>query len=338
MRALTPVSSLPTLSQLVQQFTRRKVLVIGDLMADHYIYGQTERVSREAPVLIVRYEDSEVTLGGGANAAANVRALGAQVTVLGVLGDDEMGQALRARFKAAAIRVQALTAPGVQTETKTRILAGGINTTRQQMLRLDRGARGPLPSKLRQELSRAVKQLARDVDAVVVSDYGAGVVADEVRGTLRDLAADGLPVCGDSRYALKKLVGITVCKPNEPELEALTGQSVRSDAELKAAGRRALEQLQCRSLVVTRGRNGMAVFDASGSVELFASHGAAEAVDVTGAGDTVVAALSLGLASGATVLQAAQLANVAAGIVVQKPGTATVNRTELVRELKRDGR
>lgn len=325
----------PALVSLTHSFPRKRVLVVGDLVADHYIYGQTDRVSREAPVLIVRYESSEVKLGGGANAAANARALGAQVTTVGVLGDDEMGRALEARFAEAGIRLLSGRAAGVATETKMRILAGGVNTTRQQMLRLDRGAQGKLPPKLQKALARQVRIAAQRADAVLVSDYGAGVLCDETRAVLRELARSGQTVCVDSRYAMGMFLGATLCKPNEPELASLTGLPVRNQDELLAAGRAAIRQLQCQALVVTRGRNGMAVFDSQGNLQLIPVHGAAEAVDVTGAGDTVIAALATALAAGASVLEAARLANVAGSLVVQKQGTATVSRAELVRELGR---
>lgn len=328
-----PLRARASLAQLVQLFPRRRVLVVGDLVADHYIYGQTDRVSREAPVLVVGYESSEVKLGGGANAAANARALGGQVTAVGVLGRDEMGQALRGQFRSAGIQLRAASSDAVQTETKTRILAGGLNTTRQQMLRLDRGNRGPLPAKLRMELHRLIAEAAREADAVVVSDYGCGVVEEQTRRLLRTLAGDGLPVCVDSRYQLRAFAGVTVCKPNQPELEALVGRRLSSDAELMAAGREAVKVLGCRAMLLTRGRSGMAVFDEGGGAELIPVHGSEEAVDVTGAGDTVIAAFTLALAAGAQVLEAARLANVAGGLVVMKQGTATVSRAELLREL-----
>ncbi|HEY8206714.1 MAG TPA: bifunctional ADP-heptose synthase [Myxococcaceae bacterium] len=333
MSSSVPVPAPPSLASLAQLFPRRRVLVVGDLVADHYIYGQTERVSREAPVLIVNHESSEVKLGGGANAAANARSLGGQVTAVGVLGRDEMGQQLRRQFKASGISLQAATAEGLQTETKTRILAGGLNTTRQQMLRLDRGNRGPLPPRVRQELVRLVAEAARSADAVVVSDYGAGVVCEELRQQLRALAADGQVVCADSRYQLRTLHGLTACKPNEPELEALTGRRISTEADLIAAGREARKALRCQALLVTRGRSGMAMFDARGQPELIPVHGSEEAVDVTGAGDTVISAFALALAAGAGFPDAARLANVAGGLVVMKQGTATVSRAELLREL-----
>lgn len=323
---------LAPLEKLTRDFARRRVLVVGDLVADHYIYGQTDRVSREAPVLIVRYESAEVKLGGGANAAANVRSLGGKVTAVGALGRDEMGQALRQLFKSQQIDVAAVG--GVETETKTRIYAGGVNTTRQQMLRLDRGTRMGLPPRVRKALARQVRKAAEGADAVLLSDYGAGAVCDEVREVLRGLAAEGLMVCADSRYNLRSFFGFTVCKPNEPELAALSGVRIDTEGDLMVAGRAAQKLLGCRALVVTRGRSGMTVFDERGDVTHLPVHGAAEAVDVTGAGDTVIAALALSLATGASVVNAARIANVAGALVVQKQGTATVSREELVRELR----
>jgi rfaE bifunctional protein kinase chain/domain len=333
MAAVLPARALPSLSQLPLTFPRRRVLLVGDLVADHYIYGQTDRVSREAPVLIVRHESSEVKLGGGANVAANVRALSGQVTAVGALGADEMGRALRKLFDDAGIQLSAASAKGIETETKTRILAGGVNTTRQQMLRLDRGQRGPLPPKLRRTLVRLIEEAAKDADALVVSDYGAGVVGEEVRELLRKLAGDGLPVCVDSRYALSTFTGVTVCKPNEPELEALAGRPLRTEEDVLEAGRTAVKRLGCKALLVTRGRHGMALFDAAGGVDFIPVHGVKDAVDVTGAGDTVIASFSLALAAGASFGEAARLANVAGSLVVQKLGTATVSRDELLAEM-----
>ncbi len=324
----------PPLAQFALAFARRRVLLVGDLVADHYIYGQTDRVSREAPVLIVRHESSEVKLGGGANVAANVRSLSGQVTAVGLLGVDEMGRALRKLFDEAGIELSAVSAKGVETETKTRILAGGVNTTRQQMLRLDRGQRGPLTPKLRRALVKRVEEAAKDADAVVVSDYGAGVVGEEMREALRKLAADGLPVCVDSRYSLSAFTGVTVCKPNEPELHSLVGRPLRTEEELMEAGHEVVRRLKCQALLVTRGRHGMVLFDAKGGRDVIPVHGAKEAVDVTGAGDTVIAAFSLGLAAGGRFGDAARLANVAGALAVQKLGTATVARDELLGELR----
>jgi rfaE bifunctional protein kinase chain/domain len=334
MRSIVKAEPALPLVRVAEAFSKRKVLVVGDLVADHYIYGETDRVSREAPVLIVRYESSEVKLGGAANVAANARSLGAQVTALGLVGADEMGRELRRQLKAAGIRLLTLSADELETETKTRILAGGLNTTRQQMLRLDRSPAAPLSLRRRLELARLIAEAALKADAVVVSDYGARVVNDECRTALRKLASEGLLVCIDSRYALRSFVGATVCKPNEPELETLTGIPIRSERDLLRAGKAGIQMLGCGALLVTRGRHGMAVFDRGGLAELIPVHGLGEALDVTGAGDTVIAALALGLSAGAAVVDAARIANVAAALVVQKQGTATVRREELLQELE----
>ena len=319
------------LSRLLPALRARKLVVVGDLVADHYVYGQTDRVSREAPVLIVRHESSEVTLGGAANAAANARALGAEVTVVGVLGRDEMGEAVRQRFAERGIGVVAVDAPF--TETKTRILAGGLNTSRQQMLRLDRGNTVPLPPAVSARLRQALEEAAQGADAVLVSDYGGGVVGDATRATLRHLAGKGTLVSADSRYSLGKLTGFRAAKPNEPELAALTGLPVDDDRGLSRAAEEGLRLLDAQVLLVTRGRRGMAVLERGGAVQLLPAHGTRAAVDVTGAGDTVMAAFTLGLAAGASARLAAELANVAGALVVLKPGTAPVTAEELAAEL-----
>jgi rfaE bifunctional protein kinase chain/domain len=299
-------------------------------VADEYLYGQTDRVSREAPVLVVRHEASEVKLGGAANAAANARALGAEVSVVGTLGEDAMGGVLRKLFETAGIGVHAARAAA--TETKTRILAGGINTTRQQMLRVDRGNVPPLPAEVAQRLVEQLKAASAEADIILVSDYGAGVVCEPVRAELHRLA-EKKRVCVDSRYGLHSLAGFHAAKPNEPELQTLTGVAVSSEEGLLRAGAEALDLLECASVLVTRGRAGMVLFEKSGAISI-PVHGGRDAVDVTGAGDTVMAAFTLALAAGATALQAAILANVAGGLVVQKQGTATVPLPELRAELE----
>ncbi len=318
----------------VNAFSKVRVVVVGDLVADHYLYGQTERVSREAPVLIVRHEREEVQLGGAGNAAANARSLGAQVTAVGALGRDEMGRQLASLFDATGMTLRATRNAQLATETKTRILAGGASTTRQQMLRIDRGSHGALPLRVRRSLARVLQSALANCDVAVVSDYGAGVICNETRKVLRAWAQKGGKVCADSRYALADLAGMTVCKPNEPELGALTQLPVASDAQLTLAANQALTRLDCQILVVTRGRRGMAVFDRTGSATFLPVYGVADAVDVTGAGDTVIASFALALGSGASPGEAAVIANIAGGLVVQKPGTATVTHPELVAELK----
>jgi rfaE bifunctional protein kinase chain/domain len=309
------------------------VLVVGDLVADHYIYGRTERISREAPVLIVRHENDEVKLGGAANAAANAAAMGGRVTTLGVLGADAMGDAVRTLFRNANIAVKAVRSDA--TETKTRVLAGGVSTTRQQMLRLDRGATGELPEKVRKGLRDALRVALARCDIAVVSDYGAGVLCEETRAELKSWAKRGGLLCVDSRFGLDLIRGASMCKPNEPELASLTDMPVATGSELIRAGRRALDVLGCQTLLVTRGRQGMAVFSRKAAPMFLPVHGPEEAVDVTGAGDTVLAAWALAAGAGASPLEAAHIANVAGALKVQKSGTATVSGNELRAELER---
>jgi rfaE bifunctional protein kinase chain/domain len=290
-------------------------------------------VSREAPVLIVRHEREELKLGGGANAANNAHALGAKVTALGVIGRDDLGRQLTTLFKKSGIGLAAvLTAI---TETRTRILAGGLSTSRQQMLRIDRGATGPLPQPTRNKLAARLLKAAKKADVIMVSDYGAGVLNDETRDALRTLAKRGTPVCVDSRFELGAFAGVTVCKPNEPELAALTGLPVKTDKDVDRAGLSAIERLNWQILLVTRGRHGMALFERGQRPVHIPVYGSEEAVDVTGAGDTVSATFALALGAGASPFEAAHLANVAGALVVQKQGTATVTRPELERELSR---
>lgn len=321
------------LKALVRALAKVRALVIGDLVADHYVFGETERISREAPVLIVRYERESVQLGGAANVAHNARALGAQVTALGALGMDAPGRALARSIRAAGVGLEAVSSRAIHTETKMRVLAGGQSTTRQQMLRIDRGQTGPLPRRLRQALAQRLARALPRREVAIVSDYGAGVLDAQTRHVLLEHARAGGLVCVDSRYALSAYAGASVLKPNEPELAALTGRPVSTDDEVCAAGLAAREATGARFLLVTRGRKGMALFEQGCPALLLPPHGEAEAIDVTGAGDTVSATFALALAAGARGAEAAWLANVAGAVVVRKPGTATVSALELEAEL-----
>ena len=324
------------LRSLLDGFGRARIAVVGDLVADEYLYGETDRISREAPVPIVRYESSEVKPGCAANAVANLCALGARVSPVGIVGDDATGVRLRQMLEEAGADVSfVLTAAGVPTATKTRVLAGGKNTRRQQMLRIDRDGPGSPPALL-PRLLRALKDAARDADAVMVSDYGVGLLSPPVVEAVLKLADSGTVVCADSRYALSRYRGVTQAKPNEVELEQLAGRSLGGDlALIEEAARDLLRSLRARSLLVTRGRAGMLLLRPGAPAAALPVHGSATAVDVTGAGDTVMAANTLGIASGADPIDAARLANVAGALVVQKPGTATVTAAELRKELSR---
>jgi rfaE bifunctional protein kinase chain/domain len=329
-------TELSSLADLLPAFARAEVVVVGDFVADEYVYGETDRVSREAPVLIIRYESSELKAGGAGNAAQNLAALGVKVRAVGAIGDDTLGTALLDELEAADIDVSGIErVAGRQTEAKTRILAGGRSTRRQQMIRLDRSPREPLPDTVERRLVRTLERLGRRASTVLASDYGSGALGPGAIEALRRLKKGGVPVCVDSRYNLRGYAGVTMVKPNEVELEAASGVSLSGPGGLERAARLLQKRIDCDVLLVTRGRNGMSVFRRGLAPVHVPAHGSQDAVDVTGAGDTVAAAFSAGLAAGGDAVTAARLANVAGALVVRKPGTATVTREELAGELLR---
>jgi len=329
-------ADLVRLIELAESFPRQRILVLADLVADEFVGGEISRVSREAPVLILRHSDTRLTPGGGANAANNLVDLGAQVILVGAVGDDAPGHALLDYFRRKAVSVTGVrVVRGWTTPTKTRYLAGFSHTARQQVLRVDREPNGPLPAAARNHIVRRARQFASRVGAVLLSDYGFGAVTPGVVRGLRMGAKQQITL--DSRYSLLDYgaVGVTAATPNEPELEAQYHTRIGTDrAALERLGRKALRQLGLRALLVTRGKDGMALFEPGRPSEFIPVFGAPEAVDVTGAGDTVIAAFTLALSAGATFLEAARLANYAGGIVVMKRGTATVTQSELLGALR----
>jgi rfaE bifunctional protein kinase chain/domain len=332
----SPEKSLAPAAGLLPAFASAEVVVVGDFVADEYVYGETDRVSREAPVLVVRYERSELKAGGAGNAAQNLAALGVTVRAVGIVGDDDLGVALLDELEAGGVDVSGMIrAPRRQTEAKTRILAGGRSTRRQQMLRLDRASPEPVPAAVEKRLLRQLARLGRNATAILASDYGSGAVGPAAIDALRALKRGGVPVCVDSRYNLRAFTGLTMVKPNEVELETASGVSLSGPRGLERAARALQRKVDCDVLLVTRGRNGMSVFRRGEPPVHVAAHGSQDAVDVTGAGDTVAATFSAGLAAGGDPVTAARLANVAGSLVVQKPGTATVSREELAAELLR---
>jgi D-glycero-beta-D-manno-heptose-7-phosphate kinase len=302
--------------------------VVGDFVADEYVYGQTDRVSREAPVPIVTFERSELRLGGAGNVANNLVALGVRVKALGAVGNDAAGRAIRQACRRAGIDVASLrVTPGVETAVKTRMLAGALHTTRQQLLRLDRGA--PLSAAVAKAIAAQLPRVLRGCDALVISDYGLGNVQQDLIGRAAKVARR-LPVLADSRSNLRAFRGVTLIKPNAPELAALVGRALPDLAAIRRAGRRLLSRNALQGLLVTRGRDGLVLVTRDGDSFVLPVFGSAEAVDVTGAGDTVLACFAAVYAATKDMRQAAELANVAAGLVVQKPGTATVSMAEII--------
>ena len=322
------------LAGLVRGFRGRRILVLGDLVADQYILGYTARVSREAPVLILRYDSEKVTLGGGANALHNIHSLGGTPMPVGVVGDDEMGTRLVEIMEEKGIDTSGVVVvPGWRTVTKTRILAGGHHTVKQQVVRIDKEPRGEVPQDVRREIRSRFMERAPEVDAIMVSDYGYGTVSPEFFHILPRWV-DKCPVTVDSRYRVLEFKGVTAATPNEPETAAALGVDRIENGNVEWAGRRLLEITGDRAVLVTRGKKGMALFLASGEIYHIPIFGTDEVADVTGAGDTVIATFTLSLAAGASFLEAARLANYAGGIVVMKSGTATVSQEELLEAVK----
>ena len=327
------------LRALITEFTGKRIVVVGDLIADEYLYGKPARISREAPVLILRFTDREVRLGGAANAAHNVRALGATVLPIGVLGADPAGDEVLRLFGEAGIPCGGVSrAEGRLTPVKTRIMAGGYESTRQQVVRLDREPEPSLPGDVEARLIAAVQAAGSGVDAFLISDYGYGSVTARVfEAVLETARRRGAVVAVDSRYDLPRFRGATAATPNEPEVEALAGAELGDERALEKAGRVVLERLESRYLLITRGSRGMALLEREGPVTFMPIHGSDQIADVTGAGDTVISAFTVALAAGAGAVEAAWLANVAGGAVVMKRGTATVSPQELSESLGDDG-
>ena len=343
---------------LVDALAGRRVAIAGDLIADEFIYGEIARVSREAPVLILNYDSTEIVPGGAGNAAGNVASLGGAARLVAVAGRDETGRRLLGRLKSRRIDVGAVLRPaGYRTPTKTRILAGGIHSAKQQVVRIDRAASTAIDDKARAAFESRVLRTVRGADALLVSDYGSGLIrpqlitearrifrlkAEATRAARRKpsrglqnttrgfrLQAEGV-IMVDSRYNLLKFHGMTACTPNESEVEQALGVTIGDNTRtLERAGRTLLARTRSAAVLITRGSRGMALFEPGRPTVHIPIAGSDQIADVTGAGDTVIATMTLALSAGASFEDAARLANHAGGLVVMKRGTATVSASEL---------
>jgi len=319
---------------LLDTFPAKRVAVIGDVIADEFIYGRVARVSREAPVLILQYDSTQILPGGAANAANNVAALGGRAHIVGLTGKDEAGKRLHACL--AHVSTRGLLSPrGYCTPVKTRILAGGVHTAKQQIVRIDRVVSSEHDSKTRAAITRAAVKAAAACDAILMSDYGTGLVTPELAGALIGAAAArgrgrAIPILIDSRYNLLNYRGLTACTPNESEVEHMFETKIGDNVKaLERAGRELLKRTRMNAVLITRGSRGMAIFEPDRPTVHVPIYGSDEVADVTGAGDTVIATMTLAIAAGASFYEAARLANYAAGLVVMKRGTATVTPHEL---------
>jgi len=318
----------------------RRIVVYGDIVADRFIYGTPKRISREAPVLILRQYRDDVLLGAAGNAINNIFSLGGTPIPVSVLGDDAQGQQLLDAMTGQGIDCGGvLRAARYNTPTKVRILGGMPHASRQQIVRYDIEDHCDLTGSESERLSSVLGEQMTTAHAGLISDYGYGAVTQALAAALSGAAA-GKPVTLDSRYDLLRFRGVTAATPNEEEAAEAAGTSLFNgddDTRLRQAGETLQKSLGCEALLITRGSRGMALFERPGSGPLLIPvYGTDQVADVTGAGDTVIATFTLALAAGASFPEAATLANYAGGIVVMKMGTATVSNDELRRAIERD--
>lgn len=319
----------PRLRRLLRGFRGKRILVVGDLGVDRYVFGAVERISPEAPVPLVRVERTQLKLGLAANVADNVRALGGRADLVGVVGRDASALDLRRLLRAIGVPPRGLVvAPGRPTCLKERVVS-----ERQQLLRIDYEDATAVSPATRRLARRRIERLAADADAIVLQDYAKGFFDLELGQSLAALARRlGKPIVADpnARTPLAVYRGVTVLKPNAREAEALSGIAIRDRASLQAAGAKLLGESGAQFVLITRGREGIAIFEAGKRSVVEVPTTVREVYDVSGAGDTVTSVLALSLVSGATMNEAAILSNLAAGVEVGKSGTATVTVEEII--------
>jgi len=324
------------LIRIVGAFPRTTVTVLGDLVADEFVFGEIARVSREAPVLILKHRERTVVPGGGANAVNNLADLGVNVIPVGVIGDDTPGKMLVEYFRKKEISTAGvLCDKEYSTVTKTRILAGMTHTSRQQVIRVDREPDHAPASRTVNQLTEVAARAAKRSNALLVSDYGYGSATPAILRNVRKKLGRDMPVILDSRYRLLQYKGATAATPNEPEVEEALGVSIgQSWRKLISCGDEIVQRMKLKALLITRGRDGMVAFEPGKKAADIPIVGSDEVADVTGAGDTVIAVFTAALATGASTQEGALLANYAGGIVVMKRGTATVSCAELLHAIE----
>lgn len=320
------------LLRLVDNFALKKIAVWGDFILDEYIFGNTRRISREAPVLILNYKKKEFSLGGAGNSVLNLKALGADPFPVGVIGSDASGQKILQMLKKKGVSTKYLVKEKKYlTPIKTRILAGEETARKQQILRIDQEGKVPDNNELKQKIQKLLKDVKSQISALIISDYNYFTIKEDIFNyILPGFKKTNIPVTLDSRFRLLNFKGVTVSTPNEPEVEGALQIEINDDNQLlKQAGRLLLRKTQASALLITRGSKGMVLFEEKKPPFSIPIHGTTDIVDVTGAGDTVISVFTLALACGATFREAALLANYAGDIVVMKKGTATLSTQEL---------
>jgi rfaE bifunctional protein kinase chain/domain len=323
-----------------QEFSRKKIVIVGDLVADQFLSGKIARISREAPVFILEHEQTETLAGGAANAAVNVAGLGGKACPVGLIGKDRNGEALLDSLQKSGVNCTFIAASEkIQTTTKVRVLASQHYAARQQVIRIDYENKEQPDAELIEKLKENLLAAVENADAIIISDYNYGVANAETAALAVELAKDKkIPLLVDSRYRLRDFAGGTSATPNQEEAEQILGEKFADTQTLAAACRALREKLGYESLLVTCGNKGMLLIEKDREPLHLEAVGSKEPVDVTGAGDTVIAAYALALASGLNFIESANLANHAGGIVVMKKGTASVSVDELLSSIAKDER
>lgn len=314
----------------------RSILVIGDMVADIYLDGRISRISREAPVLVLEQAGEKVVAGGAANVVNNIATLGGKVHAVGLVGRDKSADGLRVILAKNGADVGGLIADDSRpTISKTRIIAGGRATVSQQIVRIDRESKAPMAPTIEAELSAYIKSILPTVEGVVISDYGSGTVTEGLQALLIDYCrAHDIPSIVDSRYAVRRFRGIGYVKQNDAEIAAAMGRELVTTEDIVAAAEELRQELAAKGVLVTRGELGMVLVE-HGTVHEIPVSDKSEVFDVSGAGDTCVAAVILALAAGIAPATAARLSNIASGIAVRKLGTSTVSVRELAEAIEK---
>ena len=323
------------LDELANKFKSKRILVVGDMIADVYLNGRISRISREAPVLVLEEIGKTVVAGGAANVVANLAELGGEVYAVGMVGDDFYGEELKNILKRKKIHVEGMVTDKTRpTISKTRVIAGGRATVNQQIVRIDREDKDALSKKVEAALIAKLDKILQNIDGVILSDYGSGTITKAIRTLVINQAGKRkIPSMVDSRYNIGDYEGIGYVKQNDSELAAFVGKPVTDMTSLISAGSELLKKLNSNGILITRGEAGMSLFERGGAVHHIPVSNRSEVFDVSGAGDTCIAAFILGLTAGFTPVISARIANYASGIAVRKLGTSTVNINELIEVL-----
>ncbi len=320
------------LFQIIDKFKDLKILVIGDLMLDQYIHGQVSRISPEAPIPVLEMKKIYYTPGGAANAALNVRTLGGKVFAVGVIGPEHRGQMLKKALEERGISPEgAVVDPDRKTTLKERIVAKN-----QQIVRIDLEDRAPIGSVIEGEIIDFVKNKIKEVDAIIISDYAKGVITPNLSMNIISLARENNTLChiDPKGKDYSKYRGCSIITPNEKELSESLNVIINKESQFLEAGKMLLSHVSSENVIVTRHSKGMVSFDKEGNYHYFPAVNRGQVVDVSGAGDTGIAAVTMALAAGAELEQAMAIASYACGVVVAKPGTATLSPDELKRIIK----